>query len=74
MTMPNPATGTSLRVNGAAETFVPRLADLLAAKGIKAPRGTAVAVNGAVVPARAWSDIELHPGDEIEIVRPFGGG
>ena len=63
-----------LRVNGEAAPLVARLADLLAAKGVTVPRGTAVAVNGAVVPARAWGDVELHPGDEIEIVRPFGVG
>ncbi len=74
MAMSNSATGTSLRVNGEAEPLAARLADLLARKGITAPRGTAVAVNGAVVPARAWGEIELHPGDDIEIVRPFGGG
>ncbi len=68
------ATKPGLRVNGELEPLVTRLADLLAAKGIMAPRGTAVAVNGTVVPARAWGEIELHPGDDIEIVRPFGGG
>jgi sulfur carrier protein len=65
---------TDLRVNGEAAALVARLADLLAQRGVTTARGTAVAVNGAVVPARAWGEIELHPGDEIEIVRPFGGG
>ncbi len=64
----------TLRVNGEREGFVPLLADLLARRGIMAGRGTAVAVNGAVVPARAWGETRLRAGDEIEIVRPFGGG
>lgn len=39
-----------------------------------ARRGIAVALNGAVVPRRAWSETALSPGDEIEIVKPFAGG
>ena len=74
MIISEPIAGAGLRVNGEAAPLVARLADLLAQKGITTPRGTAVAVNGAVVPARAWGAIELHPGDDIEIVRPFGGG
>ena len=37
-------------------------------------RGIAVALNGAVVPRRAWPETALSPGDEIEIVKPFAGG
>jgi len=31
-------------------------------------------VNGTVVPSRAWREAALEAGDEVEIVRPFGGG
>jgi sulfur carrier protein len=37
-------------------------------------RGLAVAVNGQVVPRRAWDATRLAPGDEIEIVKLFAGG
>ena len=30
--------------------------------------------NGAVVPRRAWPETALSPGDEVEIVKLFGGG
>ena len=64
-----------IRVNGEDEPFQPMsVAALLDARGIELRRGLAVAVNGAVVPARFWLETALNPGDEIEIVRPFGGG
>jgi thiamine biosynthesis protein ThiS len=31
-------------------------------------------VNGVVVPAGAWRERALAAGDEVEIVKPFGGG
>ncbi len=37
-------------------------------------RGLAVALNGAVVPRRAWPETALAPGDEVEIVKLFAGG
>ena len=37
-------------------------------------RGLAVAVNGAVVPRRAWAETPLRAGDAVEIVKPFAGG
>jgi sulfur carrier protein len=64
-----------IRINGAEEPLAgATVAALLAARGVTGKRGMAVAVNGAVVPARLWADTILAPGDEIEIVRPFGGG
>jgi sulfur carrier protein len=39
-----------------------------------APRGIAVAVNGAVVPRASWPARNLAAGDEIEIVRAAQGG
>jgi sulfur carrier protein len=64
-----------IRVNGQDEALsAPTVAELLRARGIERPRGVAVAVNGTVVPAAAWQATALAAGDEIEIVRPFGGG
>ncbi|MFQ5773331.1 MAG: sulfur carrier protein ThiS [Kiloniellaceae bacterium] len=37
-------------------------------------RGVAVALNGAVVPRRAWRATALTDGDEVEIVKLFAGG
>ncbi|MDE2167550.1 MAG: sulfur carrier protein ThiS [Alphaproteobacteria bacterium] len=65
----------TIRVNGRDETLAAvTVAELLRARGIERPRGVAVAVNGAVVPARRWGEIALAPGDAVEIVKPFGGG
>jgi sulfur carrier protein len=64
-----------IRVNGREEGHPGgTVAELLLARGIERARGVAVAVNGEVVPAGSWRDRVLAPGDEIEIVRPFGGG
>ncbi|HEY5208241.1 MAG TPA: sulfur carrier protein ThiS [Stellaceae bacterium] len=64
-----------IRVNGEAEPFPGgTVAALIAARGIASRRGLAVALNGTVVPARHWDETILSPGDEVEIVRPFGGG
>ncbi|HZT51314.1 MAG TPA: sulfur carrier protein ThiS [Stellaceae bacterium] len=64
-----------IRVNGKDETLtVATVAELLAARGVTKPKGVAVALNGAVVPAARWPEARLAPGDRIEIVRPFGGG
>jgi sulfur carrier protein len=65
----------AIRVNGETQAFASMtVSALLEARGVAEKRGLAVAVNGAVVPARLWSRTTLNPGDEIEIVRPFGGG
>ena len=65
----------SIRINGEEQALsVATIAELLRSRGIEGTRGVAVAVNGVVVPAGAWRDRALTPGDEIEIVRPFGGG
>jgi len=64
-----------IRINGKDEALAAAtVAELLAARGIVRPRGVAVAVNGAVVPSARWPEVRLAAGDEIEIVRPFGGG
>ncbi|MGH6984963.1 MAG: sulfur carrier protein ThiS [Stellaceae bacterium] len=65
----------TIRVNGRNEKLAAAtVAELLHARGIEKPRGVAVAVNGAVVPARRWTEVALAPGDAVEIVKPFGGG
>ncbi len=65
----------TIRINGRDERFqASTVAELLRARGITATRGVAVAVNGVVVPASAWSKAALVSGDDVEVVRPFGGG
>ncbi len=64
-----------IRINGVDEPFAGgSVAALVEARGMNGKRGLAVALNGAVVPARRWQETILSPGDEVEIVRPFGGG
>lgn len=64
-----------IRVNGREEQLtVATVAELLGVRGIAGSRGVAVAVNGVVIPAGAWRELPLAAGDEVEIVRPFGGG
>jgi sulfur carrier protein len=64
-----------ISVNGKDEALAAAtIAELLAARGIKRPKGVAVALNGAVVPAGSWEKTLLGAGDRIEIVKPFGGG
>ncbi|MFG1479451.1 sulfur carrier protein ThiS [Xanthobacter sp. V4C-4] len=70
----------ALTVNGAAEvldaaTDAATLADLIGAKGLDAARkGIAVALNGAVVPRRAWAQTTLADGDTVEIITAKQGG
>ena len=66
----------AVTINGAAEHIgAANVAALLAARGIDPQRmRAAVAVNGRVVPRRAWDATALANGDEIEIVAPVGGG
>ena len=64
-----------IRINGREENVTAAtVAELLQVRGIEGRRGVAVAVNGAVVPVGAWRERALVAGDEVEIVRPFGGG
>jgi sulfur carrier protein len=64
-----------IRVNGREEMLTSgTIAELLRLRGIDSSRGVAVAVNGVVAPSRNWPSQPLAAGDEIEIVRPFGGG
>ncbi len=65
-----------IRVNGETEPLAAgTLIGLLEAQGVNpAAPGLAVALNGAVVPRRAWGATALSPGDEVEIVKLFAGG
>ena len=64
-----------IRINGREEPLTAAtVAELLKARGIDGTRGVAVAVNGVVIPAGAWRELALAGGDQVEIVRPFGGG
>jgi sulfur carrier protein len=64
-----------IQINGRDEPLTAAtVAELLSARGIAGGRGVAVAVNGVVVPAGAWRERALAAGDQVEIVRPFGGG
>ena len=64
-----------IRVNGKEEeSDAITVAELLASRGISGAKGVAVAVNGAVVPAGSWEQSRLASGDQVEIVKPFGGG
>jgi sulfur carrier protein len=65
----------SIRVNGRDEALTAAtVAELLRRRGIEGSHGVAVAVNGVVAPSRSWASLPLAAGDEVEIVRPFGGG
>jgi len=66
----------SIRVNGREEPLASgSVADLLAGRGIaEGARGVAVALNGALLPRRRWSETPLAAGDSLEIVRPIQGG
>jgi len=67
---------STIRVNGREEALAAdTVAALLAARDIlPGTRGVAVALNGAVVPARRWEETPLTPGDALEIIRPVQGG
>lgn len=65
----------TLTVNGAPRELSPgaTLADLVA-EVVPSPQGVAAAVDGAVVPRRAWPDTTLTDGCVIEIVTAVQGG
>ena len=68
MTVTINGTATELR-DGA------RVDDALAAvDGDPTGRGTAIAVNGTVVPRRAWSETFLSAGDRVEVLTAVAGG
>jgi sulfur carrier protein len=66
----------NIRLNGDDKsTDAATIAELLRLIGVaEAARGVAVALNGEVVPRSRWAESGLHPGDDVEVVRPFAGG
>ncbi len=65
----------TIRLNGETRAMpAGTVAELLAEQGVMRPRGVAVAVNGEVVPRRSWEAHRLADGDDVEIVKPIGGG
>ena len=50
------------------------VAELVRTSGARAGRGTAVALNGEVVPRARWEDTRLDDGDRVELLVAIGGG
>jgi sulfur carrier protein len=50
------------------------VADAVAAHARTPPERVAVALNGEVVPRRAWADAGLAEGDRVEVVAAIQGG
>jgi sulfur carrier protein len=63
-------------VNGEARQLPEQatVADLVDAFGGDAGRGSAVAVDGTVVPRGEWTARRLRSGDRVELVRAVQGG
>ncbi|RLB57795.1 MAG: thiamine biosynthesis protein ThiS [Deltaproteobacteria bacterium] len=62
-------------VNGKPTELAPGtpLGELLERLGVAGP-GTAVEVDGRIVPAADYGQVKLQPGQRVEIVRLVGGG
>ncbi len=62
-------------VNGQGHELAPgtTLAELVSALA-PSPRGVAAAVDGAVVPRRAWPEVALADGTVVEVVTAVQGG
>ena len=69
------ASATQIVVNGETRELVPgqRLLDLLSALALD-PRAVAVEKNGEVLRRAQLGDVDLQPGDRLEIVRFVQGG
>ena len=65
----------TITINGETRDLPPgvTLADVVS-QLTPSPKGVAAAVNGEVVPRRAWSGTELAERDEVEIVTAVQGG
>lgn len=66
----------SIRINGEDRPLdVSTVLELLRSMEIDpGGRGTAIAMNGEIVPRSVWSETRITAGDDLEIVRPFAGG
>jgi sulfur carrier protein len=64
-----------LTVNGEpSETPAGTTVDQVVATVTGQPSGVAAAVNGEVVPRRAWPGTTLRDGDQVEVVTAVQGG
>lgn len=50
------------------------LAALIARVGVKAERGTAVALNNAVIPKAEWETTTINSNDKLTIIKATQGG
>jgi sulfur carrier protein len=66
---------TEIILNGAPHQVAPgtTLADLIEALSLS-NQALALAVNRSVVPRQQWRERGVQPGDQVEVVRPIGGG
>lgn len=66
---------TEIMLNGAPHHVAPgtTLADLIEALSL-GDQALALAVNRSVVPRQQWRERGVQPGDQVEVVRPIGGG
>jgi sulfur carrier protein len=65
----------TLTVNGDPRELSPGVTlDYLVAQVVSSVQGVAAAVDGTVVPRRAWADTPLADGSVVEIVTAVQGG
>jgi sulfur carrier protein len=66
---------TEIILNGSPHQVAPgtTLADLIEALSLS-NQALALAVNRNVVPRQQWRERGVQPGDQVEVVRPVGGG
>ena len=76
MTMSPETINETITINGETAPLTSQdIPDLLAEKNIEPDQGgVAVAVNGEVVPRAEWSQTQIKPNDQIEIVHIVRGG
>jgi len=65
----------TITVNGEKRTCAPgtTVTDLLADLGL-GPKGSAVAVNGEVLPRTTWPEHALADGDDVDVLTAVQGG
>ena len=65
-----------MKINGESrEVEAGTIAELLAELGLSPERpGIAVAVQGSLVPRRAWAELSLADGESVEIITAVQGG
>jgi sulfur carrier protein len=63
-----------ITVNGEPRDVAGTVEEVLAALGIEAQRGVAVAVDAEVVPRGAWATTAVADGARVEIVTAVQGG